>query len=179
MPSRIFIFDTETTALPKNSVMRIEKQPHVIELFGLTLNRDLEEIGTWQSLFQHHKPLEDITKKVTGITDELLTDAPKFFHKAEELKECIESHDCVVGHNLTFDMDRVDQEMSRCNMRVHWPKERICTVEQTEHIKGYRLSLTALHEHLFGTAFKDAHRAEPDVRALARCYIELVKRGEL
>ena len=179
MANRTFLFDTETTGLSKNSVMRIEKQPHIIELFGLTLDHELNEVGIWQSLFSQNKPLEPIIVKITGITDALLSDAPKFFHKAEELKEHIESHDRVVGHNLTFDMDRVDQEMARCNLVVRWPKERICTVEQTEHIKGFRLNLAMLHEHLFGVGFPNAHRAENDVRATTKCYIELVKRGEL
>lgn len=179
MFKRAMLFDTETTGLIKNGAQRIDKQPHIIELFGLTLNESLEETATWQSLFSHHKPLDDIIVKITGITDEMIKDAPKFYTKAEELKAFIESCDAVVGHNLTYDMDMVNTEMERSNLKVNWPANRICTVEQTEWIKGYRLSLGALHEYLFGTGFKDAHRAESDVRAMARCYIELVKRGML
>ena len=175
---KVLCFDTETSGLQKNSAIRLEKRPHIIEFFGLTLT-DLEETGKWESLFFHHKPLDEIITKITGITDELIKDAPLFYSKAQELKDHIESHDRVVAHNLTFDMAMVDNEMDRVNLKVKWPKDRICTVEQTEHINGHRLSLALLHEHLFGVGFPNAHRAENDVRALARCYVELVKRGEV
>lgn len=176
---RTLLFDTETTALAKNSLIRLEKQPYVIEWYGLTLNDNLEETEHWGSLFAYHKPLPAEIVRITHIADADLVGAPKFFEKAEELRHYIESHDRVVGHNLTFDMDRVDQEMARANMAVEWPSDKICTVEQTEFIKGYRFSLSALHEYLFGETFKDAHRAEADVRAMTRCYIELVKRGDI
>lgn len=174
-----FLFDTETTGLIKNTAIRLENQPHVIELFGLSLGDDLGEVGVWESLFAHHKPLPEDIKRITGINDEMIKDAPWFYSKAADLKAHIEGHDVVVGHNLTYDMQMVDYEMDRCNLKVNWPADRICTVEQTEHLKGHRLSLTMLHEFLFGEAFQNAHRAENDVRAMTRCYIELRKRGEL
>ena len=51
----------------------------------------------------------------------------------------------------------------------------VCTVELTEHKKGYRLKLSDLHEHLFGEDFKEAHDARADADALARCYVALLK----
>lgn len=186
---KTLLFDTETTGLSKNSVVRLEKQPHIIELFGISLlqsrpgglqgNYCFEEIAVWQSLFSHHMKLSEEIVRITGITDDLIKDAPAFRTKAAELKDFIESHDRVVGHNLTFDMDRVDQEMHRAGLSVIWPAERMCTVEETEFVKGYRLSLTALHEHLFGEPFKNAHRAEGDVRAMLKCYTALIERGVL
>ncbi len=68
--------------------------------------------------------------------------------------------------------------MLRAKQEFDYSKVRlICTVESTEHIKGFRLTLTKLHEHLFGEAFPSAHRAENDVRPLTRCFIELYNRG--
>lgn len=176
---RTFIFDTETTGLIKNGAQRVEKQPHIIELFGLVLNEELIEIDKWHSLFSYHKSLPPEIPKITGITDAMLEGQPKFFTRAAEVKAFIEGCDEVVGHNLTYDMDVINFEMGRANMKVNWPAVRICTVEQTEWIKGYRLSLSALHENLFGKGFADAHRAENDVRALTACFIELKKRGVL
>jgi DNA polymerase III epsilon subunit-like protein len=106
----------------------------------------------------------------------MLKDAPWFKDKASDLKKFIEGHDRVVAHNLSFDMDRVNNEMERAGLVVEWPKDRICTVEQTEWLKGFRLSLGALYEFLFKENFPNAHRAENDVRAMSRCYIELIKR---
>src|SRR5262249_43032643 len=95
------------------------------------------------------------------------------------IRDFIESAECVVAHNAAFDKDMLDLEFKRLNLTpIAWPPI-LCTVEQTIHVTGYRLSLSALYEHLFGETFKDAHRAETDVRALTRCVIELRKRGEL
>jgi DNA polymerase III epsilon subunit-like protein len=180
---KVMIFDTETTGLIKNNAMRLDKQPYIVELFSLTIednNPDsFEEVGRWESLFSQATPLPEDTVKITGINDKMLEGAPRFYEKKLDLRKYIESHDIVVGHNLTYDMAMVNNEMKRYDEFIRWPDQRICTVEQTEHFKGYRLSLTALHEYLFGEPFKDAHRAETDVRALTRCYIELRKRGEL
>jgi DNA polymerase III epsilon subunit-like protein len=106
----------------------------------------------------------------------MLADAPKFSEKAEELKALIESHDEVIAHNATFDMTMVDNEMKRCGLTVNWPTV-ICTVEATEFMKGHRLKLANLHELLFGEVFLGAHRAENDVRALARCLLQLRAMG--
>lgn len=173
------IFDTETNGLIKNKLVPLASQPQVIEYFGLTIVEDGDgwtESGSYECLINPGKPLPAEIFKITGINDEMLKDAPPFREVAVAIKEHIESHDEVVAHNLSYDKAMIDFEMSRCGLKVNWPR-LICTVESTIHFKGHRLSLTALHEYLFGEGFKGAHRAETDVRALARCYVELKKRG--
>jgi DNA polymerase III epsilon subunit-like protein len=174
---RTFLFDTETDGLIVNSAMRLEKQPRIIELFGVVLDENDNELEIWQSLFLHPAPLPKEIIEITGINDAMLIGQPLFFDKADELRTLIEGCDRVVAHNLKYDRDMVNNEMLRISRFVKWPDEMICTVEATEFLKGFRLGLNVLHEHLFGERFKDAHRAEPDVRALVRCYIECRKRG--
>ena len=60
-----------------------------------------------------------------------------------------------------------------------WPKNHICTVEHSLHIKGYRLKLAQLHQELLGKGFENAHRAKNDVYALVRCFHALVERGDI
>ena len=55
--------------------------------------------------------------------------------------------------------------------------QRVCTVQKTMHFQQRRLTLTNLHQELFGVPFEGAHRARHDVEALFRCYEELCKRG--
>lgn len=169
-------FDTETNGLIKNKLVPLASQPQVIEYFGLTLEDDETEGGSYTCLINPGKPLPPEIFKITGINDEMLKHAAPFSTVAEIIKTHIESHDAVVAHNLSYDKAMIDFEMSRCGLKVKWPR-LICTVEQTESFKGHRLSLTALHEYLFGEPFTGAHRAETDVHALARCYVELKKRG--
>lgn len=181
----VTLFDTETTDLIANSARRIEKQPRIIELFALTLQQVgsgpdaiFTEVDTWQSLFNPGITIPDLNVNLTGITNEMVAHQPKFPDKAPEIMSYLTRAHRVVAHNISYDCDVVDFELSRCDQRIVWP-EKICTVEQTEFIKGHRMNLTSLHEHLFGEPFSGAHRAEPDVRANTKCYIELVKRDML
>lgn len=170
---KTLVFDTETTGLIKNKLQPLDRQPQVIEFFGLSLE-DGEEKAALSQLFNPNKPLEEIITKITGITDKNLSTAPNFSEHAAKIKEFIESHDEIVAHNLSFDRSIVDFEMARCKLKIEWPK-LICTVEATHYMLGHRLNLSKLHELLFGEAFEGAHRAEIDVRALARCFNELRK----
>jgi len=170
---KTLVFDTETTGLIKNKLQPLERQPQIIEFFGLSMV-DGEEESSINQLFNPGIKLEEIITKITGIKDEDLESAPKFKDHAVQIKEFIESHDEIVAHNLSFDRSIVDFEMARCKLKIQWPK-LICTVEATHYMLGHRLNLSKLHELLFGEPFEGAHRAEVDVRALARCFNELRK----
>jgi DNA polymerase III epsilon subunit-like protein len=179
---KVMLFDTETTGLIKNSALPLEVQPSVIEFFGLSCvqeGKEIKEVGKWESLFKYAKPLPEIIVKMTGIRDDDLVSAPFFKSKANDVAAFIEAHDRVVAHNLSFDMDMMTNEFRRINGHITWPKDRLCTVEATEHLKGHRISLTDIHIHLFGEAFPKAHRAETDVRAMYRCYVRLLEMGEI
>lgn len=171
---KTLLFDTETTGLVKNRLVPLARQPKIVELFGLSLEDEIESVEINQ-LFNPGYALDKDVTRITNITDEMLSSAPAFSEKAETIKNSIERHDEVVAHNLSFDKTMVDLEMERAGLKIKWPR-LICTVEATEHLKGYRLNLNALHHFLFGEEFTGAHRAENDVRAMAKCFVELRKR---
>lgn len=174
---RHFIFDTETTDLLSNELLADRHQPHIIEFYGEVINDCGKVTDTLEFLCHPGFTIEPITTKITGIKPEDLEGKPPFAEFSERVADFIESSDVVVAHNLSFDMGVVNVEMRRCGQSLIWPEELICTVEQTEWIHGHRLNLSALHEHLFGEKFSGAHRAKNDVKALTRCYVELMKRG--
>lgn len=174
---RAMVFDTETTDLIKNIGRPLNKQPRVIEFFGVTVDHDTMEMGESLSLLIHPGfKITEETTRITGITPDLLTGKPAFRDVAHQIKEYIESHDRIVAHNAGFDRDMINIEFDRLGIDINLP-DCICTIENTEHFYGYRLNLGRLHLELFGHDFTDHHRAEPDTRATARCYIELLKRG--
>jgi len=176
----LIIFDTETTGLIANSAIPLKEQPEIIELFALKLHidNDLEEVGVWQSLFFNKKVPEEVTK-ITSITTAMLAGEPKFAQMVDSLAEFFLGVRWCVGHNLSFDQDMLLMELRRLGMLAQfpWPPKKLCTVEATETIDGFRQSLTALHTKLFGEGFDAAHRAESDVRATARCLRELAAQG--
>lgn len=178
---RTLIFDTETTALISNTLQPLAKQPRIIEFFGLVIDEedDYREVETISQLINPQMPISEEVTRITGIRSADVASAPTFGDVSEKIADLISSVRIVVAHNLSYDMQVVEFEMARVNEAAFWPKRRICTVEATEHLRGHRLKLVDLHTELFGEGFASAHRAENDVRALARCYIELCKRGEI
>jgi DNA polymerase-3 subunit epsilon len=173
------VFDTETTGLIDNIGRPLVKQPHVIEYFMVTADTDKMELGDSLSLLI--KPPVTITAeitRITGITNEMVANSPYFREIAQQIADQIASHDVLVAHNAAYDRDMIIIEFERLGIDIKLPP-LICTVEATEWLQGYRLSLGKLHEKLFGFDFADHHRAEADTRALGNCFLELVKRGWL
>ena len=164
---RTLIFDTETTGLVQTSLTPIDKQPEIIEFYSID-----QEQSSKHFLIKPKKQISEEITRITGIKNDDLRDKPPFEKVAQEIKAAIESAEEIVAHNLSFDKKIIDIEMERCGLKVAWPN-LICTVEQTEFIKGHRLTLGALYEHLFNEKFDGAHRAENDVKALARCFWRL------
>jgi DNA polymerase III epsilon subunit-like protein len=175
---KTLVFDTETTNLIKNKLQHLDKQPHIIEFFGVSLDLEGNELESYHFMFDPGFKISEEVTRITTITPQMLEGKPKFNEHAAEIKRIIELHDEVVAHNLSYDKAVVDFEMKRAGLAVDWP-ELVCTVESTEHIKGFRLNLNALHELLFGEGFAGAHRAEADVAALANCFRELRSTGSI
>ena len=176
------VFDTETTGLVKNSLIPLKDQPRIIELFGHLIDTDTdngESVDELEFFANPGMPLEPIITKITGITDSDLRSEKPFSANANRLKQMLIRADSIVAHNLSFDLAMLQNEFSRLGEALASPTRKICTVEQSEWYCGHRLSLTALHEHLFGEPFAGAHRARHDVDALTRCFLEMVKRGDV
>jgi DNA polymerase III alpha subunit (gram-positive type) len=180
---RHIIMDTETTGLIANTGRSLVRQPRVIELCAHVFNDKGKSIAKFDELFSL-PPGEKLSAKITEIThltDEDLAGKPQFFERVEAVRDFFikAKANVVVAHNLSFDMEMIDNEFKRSDTVMPWPKRKICTVEQTRHLKGFNLSLDNLYLALFETGRETAHRAEVDVMDLAKCYFELRKRKEL
>ncbi len=176
-----FIFDAETTGLVNNSLIPLDNQPRIIEFFGHLVDDETGEvIEELEFMCDPGVPIDHVITRITGIKQEQLDGQKPFSYHTIDMHRMIVKADAAVAHNLSFDMALLAFEFERDNKAVvNWPKRLICTVEQTEWMRGHRLSLGALHEELFGEPFAGAHRARHDVEALTRCYLELRKRGDL
>ncbi len=178
-PFPVLVWDTETTGLIDNRTVPLERQPSIIEFYGCVADLATGKVTKELDLLicPPKFPLPAIITKVTGLTDAALADKPAFGDVSESIFNMIEeAAPVVIAHNLSFDKGMVDIEAERLGLTITWPR-LICTIEQTTHLKGFRLNLSALHEFLFNEPFKGAHRAKADVAALTRCACELYKRG--
>lgn len=180
---KALLVDVETNGLVSNALVKLDKQASVTELYMCIADLEtgivLDEIDT---LVKPLKPLDEEHKsaKVTGITNEMLKDAPHFAELASGIAMILEGSIIngtpMIGHHISFDKEMLEIEFKRLGAEVQeWPR-MICTVEQTAHLKGHRLTQTQLHELLFNEPFKGAHRAKADVMALLRICVELKKR---
>jgi DNA polymerase III epsilon subunit-like protein len=168
-------FDTETTGLIQSPLRPLDRQPHIIELFMIILDDEQNEVGRFHSLFKPPVPITPEIERITGISQHDLEGQPAFRDKLAEIITFMACADICIAHNASYDRQMLEFEFKRCNGAIEFG-EIFCTVEATEHIKGYRLNLQQLHEYLFGQKFENAHRAENDVLATARCFFELQKR---
>lgn len=161
-----------------NLSTRSEKQPEIIEFCGLTIDPNTgRTINILDQLIRPTIPITEEITKMNNINNEMVRNAPTFKFLASDIRDLIERSDCVVAHHASFDRDMIDLEFAKLGMtKIAWPRI-ICTIEATLHLKGYRLSLSALYEYLFGVKFEGAHRARADVDALARIVVELRKKG--
>lgn len=102
------------------------------------------------------------------------------------LLEVINDPDTVilVAHNMAFDLKVVSAEMIRLDMVAERTVTKLCTMEASTafcRLPPFRYgkykwpSLTELHNKLFGCDFEGAHDALDDVKATAKCLIELIK----
>lgn len=175
------LFDTETTDLIPNRTLKLDKQPEVWEFYGCLADlATCEVINEVDCLIKPKREVDEKSKasRVTGFNKAMVADAPPFVHFAPAIKALLEAAPVVIAHNLSFDRDMIEIEFQRLGEKVQWP-ECLCTVEQTVYLKGYRLSLSQLHEMLFDEKFEGAHRAKVDVMAMLRCCTKLFEMGVL
>jgi len=177
--NRTLIFDTETTSLVSNSLLREDLQPRIIEFYGQIVDETGKQIEELEFICDPGVPITEEITRITGISAQDVKGKKRFADHADSVIRLLQSADSVVAHNLSYDWFVVNVEMKRLGLKPEWPLIRICTVEETEWIKGYRLNLGALHEELFGERFSGAHRARTDVEALTRCFIALRERGDI
>lgn len=182
---KIVLFDTETTDLIRNTALPLEQQPRVVELYAQLIEVDDEFNWTFidevDTLVNPGIRIPQESINITGITNEMVKDAPKMVEVMPKFSALLWDAEMVVAHNLSYDMGVMGFEQKRLHpdTRIEWPTHKVCTVEQTEHLKGFRLNLTALHELLFGVKFEGAHRAKDDVKAMTLCFKNLFEKGEI
>lgn len=185
------VMDTETTGLIENGSLALDRQPEIIEFCGLLADLSTGKVvDELDVLIRPSRPLEDrpsvvrgkagkksITE-ITGITNEMLNGRPTFAEASDGIFKMVEGAPLVIAQNASFDKEMLDIEAARLGLQLEWPP-LLCSIEQTVHLRGYRLALGDLHEHLLGKKFEGAHRARADVEALLRCLVELCRRGDI
>jgi DNA polymerase III alpha subunit (gram-positive type) len=183
-------FDTETTGLPKNynaPVTDSDNWPRMVQI-------------AWQMYDENHNVVESkeyVIKPEGYIIPKAVSDLHRVTQeRAEEegqdlemvlneFREAMIKSKYLVAHNISFDEKIVGAEFIRKKIeKLPFKIERLDTMKiGTSYCKlpgrrGYKWpKLMELHEKLFDEGFEEAHDALVDVKALAKCFFEMVRLG--
>ncbi|MCU7553477.1 exonuclease domain-containing protein [Alteromonas sp. ASW11-19] len=138
---------------------------HRITEVGIAKVVNGEIVDRWESLINPQRRIPSSITRLTGISDDMVADAPLFAEVADSIAAFTE--DCVfVAHNVNFDYGFIKQEFARLEQPYRRPK--LCTVrEMRKAFPGLpSYSLAALTQH-FGIGMDRHHRALSDANAAA------------
>lgn len=154
---KLAVVDIETTGAAREG--------HKITEIAILCVDDGVVVEEWSSLINPERFIPWGITKLTGITDEMVAEAPKFFSVAKKIIELTEGR-IFVAHNAFFDYRFIQSEFS--DLGYTFQREVMCTVRLAR--KGFpglpSYSLHNLSKH-FALKRESEHRALDDARA---CY---------
>jgi len=160
------VVDVETTGGAFSRGHRITEIA-VVEVVQGVISED------FQTLVNPGRTIPPRIAQLTGISDEMVADAPFFEEVAPELLNRLQGR-VFVAHNMTFDWGFVSAQMADALGEV--PEEpRLCTVQMAKRLAPGlpRRNLDAVAAH-FGIPIHARHRAHGDALATARVLLRLL-----
>jgi len=162
------VVDVETTGGPAGghrltefAAVRVDGQGRVLREYSTLLNPD--------------RPIPPFITRLTRITHEMVTRAPRFDEVEAEIRDVLDGA-VFVAHNAAFDWRFVCYELARLGGPP--PRARVlCTVRLARKVvpELTSRSLDAL-QFLFDVENEARHRAFGDARATARIFARLLDR---
>lgn len=160
------VFDVETTGLSA-------VYDTIIELAAVkVVNGEIKE--RFERFANPHHPLSSTTTELTGITDDMVKDAPEVSEVIRDFKEFI-GDSILVAHNASFDMGFFYEASKRAELHdKSYPV--IDTLELARflypELRNHRLNTLAKK---FDIELTQHHRAIYDTEATAYLFIRLMK----
>ena len=185
-------FDTETAGLPRSHdapASDVENWPRLVQIAWALTDENGNELRIQTFIIRPDGfEIPASATRVHGITTEMarrlgigVADALAAF------LEDLSAVEIVVAHNVRFDERVVGAEFHRTGRKKNplVGKRLYCTMQSSTSFcripggpRGYKWpTLEQLHRALFGAGFESAHNATADVRACAKCFFELKRKG--
>jgi DNA polymerase-3 subunit epsilon len=140
-----------------------------IAIYKFDGNKIVDELVT---LVNPERNIPVQIQQLTGITNEMVANAPKFYEIAKQVVEI--THDCIfVAHNAAFDYNFIQQEFK--SLGFDFQRENLCTVKLSRKLlPGYpSYSLGILSQQL-GIEIDGRHRASGDAKATVELFSKLL-----
>lgn len=150
----IVVFDFETTGLDSQS-------DRIIEVGGLKTLKG-KVIEEFHSLIKPDIPMSAQAESITGITTDMLQDAPPIEPILKNFLKFIEGS-FLVAHNAEFDWAFLKNASDRIGFQLSWPC--FCTLKMARQLLPELESknLDSLAKH-YGLQFEARHRSIGDCR---------------
>lgn len=135
---------------------------------AIFIHDGIKVVDEFISLINPERYIPAHISSLTGITNEMVADAPKFFEIAKRIVEVTENT-VFVAHNVAFDYGFIKNEFKL--LGYTFKRECLCTVKLSRKlIPGFRsYSLGVLCDEL-GIKIKNRHRASGDALATVRLF---------
>ena len=161
------IVDIETTGGSPKSEKITE-----IALYIYDGEKIIDEFAT---LINPEKPIPYFISALTGITDEMVEDAPKFYEVAKQLVELTEDK-IIVAHNVSFDYRFIRSEFK--SLGYDFTRNNLCTLQLSRKLfPGHRsYSLGNICQDL-GIVIENRHRAAGDALATVKLLERLLSKS--
>ena len=133
-------------------------------------------IETFETLINPERSIPLYITQITGISDVMVADAPKFYEVAKRIVQLTEG--CVfVAHNVRFDYGFVQEEFRR--LGYTFSRQQLCTVKLSRvafpGLRSYALGNLIQH---FGIQVNDRHRALADTLATVEIFEKILLKEE-
>jgi len=133
---------------------------------GIVLHNGRQILSTYSTLINPECYIPYGITQITGITQEMVADAPRFYEVAKEIVELTEGA-IFVAHNARFDYSFLREEFGR--LGYTFSRKQLCTVRLSRKVfpglQSYSLENLIRH---FSIEAKRRHRALDDALATAR-----------
>lgn len=130
-------------------------------------------IDSFITLINPEMPIPEFISRLTGINDQMVKDAPKFYEIAKQFIEFTE--DCVfVAHNVAFDYGMIRSEFKL--LGYDYRRSHLCTVRSSRYvIPGHDSYSLGKLTRALGIKINGRHRAGGDAEATAELFKILYK----
>lgn len=143
----------------------------IIEIAAVKFRGD-EVLDTFSQLVRPRRTLPLKITRLTGITPEMLTDAPRFREVGQAFATFLSNH-ALVGHSVGFDIGMLRAQGLTINQPVYDTFDLATLLLPQASV--YALSALADHLHI---SHPDDHRALQDADVSRQVFLQLVRRLE-
>lgn len=168
MKKKYAIIDIETTG------GRADREK--ITEIAIILHDGEKILDQWETLLNPERSIPYNITQITGIDNDMVVDAPKFFEVAKKVVEMTKGA-IFVAHNVRFDYGFIREEFRRLGFT--YQRKQLCTVRMSRKafpgLRSYALGNLIKH---FGIKVNARHRAMADAAATVVLLEKIFKKEE-